>query len=179
MTAFEKWQTLNGAIQNMLLLGTLIFAAYIGFKQTEISSKQAEFSAKQTEINERLLDLQYAMSITVAYEESTKRIIVVNNGHTNIYLGGYGLDDRERTMQPEARLIAPGQSHFINTENLDTYILSRRAPNAPHVDAIVKLLLMDERKVKYVTHTTLACEIGPNNEVKINTQTAPPQKGEW
>jgi hypothetical protein len=172
MTAFEKWQALNGAIQNMLLLGTYSFAAYIGFKQTEISSKQ-------TEIYQRLIDLQYAISITVAYEESTKRIIIGNNSHTNIYLGGYWLDDLEPVMQPELRVMAPGQAHHINTEDLDKYILSRRAPEAPQVNVVVKLFIMDERNTKYIIRTTLACDIGPENKVTINTQTAPPQKGEW
>ena len=39
-SAFEKWQVVSGVIQNVLLLGTVLFAAYIGLKQTEIAAQQ-------------------------------------------------------------------------------------------------------------------------------------------
>ncbi len=40
VSAFEKWQVINGAIQNMLLLGTVVLAGYIGLKQTDITAQQ-------------------------------------------------------------------------------------------------------------------------------------------
>ena len=55
-SVFEKWQVVSGVIQNVLLLGTVLLAAYIGLKQTDIA-------AQQTRISQQLLDLEYELSV--------------------------------------------------------------------------------------------------------------------
>ena len=68
MNCFEKWQVLNGAIANILLFGTLFVAAIIGFKQMKIVRQQ-------TRINQKLLDLEYELSLDLEYDQqpSTRR----------------------------------------------------------------------------------------------------------
>src|SRR5260370_31511865 len=43
MSALEKWQIFNGAVANILLLGTIIVAAYIGLKQIACEAKGIGF----------------------------------------------------------------------------------------------------------------------------------------
>ena len=167
---FEWWQPVLFAIQTIALIVTAVLAYKIGLRQNEIASKQ-------TQINEELLNLQYTVSAVLAYEPSTKHLVIFNLGHTNIYLAGYGIDDLSPEMQPP-RLIGPGGSHYVRTADLENYILTR-ASGASHVNIIVRLFLSDDRQTKYLLLTTLSCFIGANQQITIDAQTSPPKKATW
>src|SRR6266487_1540440 len=169
MKAFEWWQVVLTGIQTIALIVAAALAYMIGLRQNEIASTQ-------TQINE-LLNLQYTVSAVLAYEPSTKHLVISNLGHTNIYLAGYGIDVLSPEMQPP-RLIGPGGSHYIRTADLENYILSR-ASGASHVNIIARLFLLDDRQTKYLLLTTLSCFIGANQQITIDAQTSPPKKATW
>jgi hypothetical protein len=76
MVNAQKWTVVNGVngiVQSELLLATVLFVAYIGFKQTDIATKQ-------TQINEQLLNLEYELSVALEWQPAEQKLILHNQG---------------------------------------------------------------------------------------------------
>ncbi len=155
-SAFEKWQVVSGVIQNVLLLGTVLLAAYIGLKQTDIA-------AQQTRISQQLLDLEYELSVYLEYQSADQKLLLHNQGKHNIYLGGVNLKGRQREMYDPSRLIAVGGSHYIPqgqfTIDLDLY-------------------LSDERRLKYVLHSRLILD-KTSGSLNVMIQPSATERFDW
>jgi hypothetical protein len=182
MKPFEWWQIVISGIQTIVLIVAAALATAVGILTVAVAFiigvRQTEIASRQTQINEDLLSLQYAISTVLQYEPSTKRLIIHNLGHTNIYLAGYGLDDLSPAMQQSPPLIGPAGSHYIQTADLDNYILSR-ASGTSHANITIKLFLLDARQTKYLQLVALSCEIGENQQITVNTRPSIPTKVAW
>ena len=165
-SVFEKWQVVSGVIQNVLLLGTVLLAAYIGLKQTDIA-------AQQTRISQQLLDLEYELSVYLEYQSADQKLILHNQGKHNIYLGGVNLKSRQREMYDPSRLIAVGGSHYIQTQKLDSL------PPAQGQFAIdLDVYLSDERRLKYVLHSRLILD-KTSGSLNVMIQTSATERFDW
>src|SRR5437879_4463532 len=96
MSRFEKWQVVNGVIQNVLLLATLSFACYLGFRQANI--------------NDMLIDLQYAVSVQVTYDPAGSKLNITNTGVGNVFFWGVKFEDEAPKMEANPRVLAQGAS---------------------------------------------------------------------
>jgi hypothetical protein len=165
--AFEKWIVFNGTIQNVLLLGTVLFAAYIGFKQTDIASKQ-------TQISEQLLNLEYELSVALEWQAADQKLILHNQGKHNIYIGGTNLIGIEKQVYNPPRLIAVGSSHYIQTANLDTVVPPAQGRFALDVD----IYLLDERRLKYVMHSHIILD-KTKGTLNVAIQPSGTERSDW
>jgi hypothetical protein len=181
MKTFEWWQIVISVVQTIVLIIATALATAVGILTVAVAFiigvRQTEIASKQTQISEELLNLQYTVSAVLAYEPSTKRLMISNFGHTNIYLAGYGLDDLSSVMQTP-RLIGPLGSHYIRTADFHDYVISRAAGES-HTDIIVKLFLLDDRQKKYLLLVTLSCDIDPNQQITVDAKTSAPKETSW
>ena len=138
MNAFEKWQVINDLIGNVLLFATLIIAGLIGFKQMRIS-------AEQTQINQRLLDLEYELSIDLEYDRDKKVVVLWNRGRRNIYFGGVRFGG-SGPLEPSPRQITVGGKYEIRPHQ----DFEELAGSDGGFDQDVDFYLMDERRLKYL-----------------------------
>lgn len=177
MSAFEKWQVATSVVQSTILLGTLLVALYIGFKQTEIATRQAEISATQTEISKRLADLPYVVSVEVTYDPSTKRLDVANKGQTNLYLWGTKFGDGPKSIEKDARLINPGGFYYLLVETLESDSLKVTGANG-EMRGVLELYVTNQNDVKYTVSTIIYVKTD-NGKVTVHTQTVGIQPQEW
>jgi len=62
---------------------------------------------------EKQLALLYDVSVAVTFDHNLKRIILVNNGRTNLYIWGDQLNRGNRVLEAKPKMITPGGSHYI------------------------------------------------------------------
>lgn len=177
MSAYERWQVVTLITQTIILLGTLIVALYIGFKQIQISSQQTEISLKQTEISKNLAELPYVVSAEVTYDPSTKRINIYNKGQTNIFLWGSKMGDGPALVEKEPRLITPSGSYYVFADQLEDEIIQKTGGNG-EVRGDLKIYLKNQGDTKYKVSVIIfaKCE---NGRVSINTQTTSIKPEAW
>ena len=167
MSCFEKWQVLNGAAANMLLFGTLLVAAIIGFKQMKIARQQ-------TQINQKLLDLEYELSLDVEYDQQRKLLILWNRGRHNVYFGGVRFGG-SGPLEPAPRQIPVGGKHEIHRHQ----DYDELAPPEGGYQEDVDLYLMDERHEKYMLQVHVSTHNRNGKLFSIDIRKAVPQKAEW
>jgi len=177
MSAFEKWQVVTSVIQTVILLGALLVALYIGLKQADISSTQTEISKKQSDISESLLDLQYAVSVEIAYDSATKHLNIANRGQGNLYLWGDKLRDADRSIEKEPRLITPGGFYYIIADDFESLLLDRMGQDG-EATVLFEVYLSSQRGAKYVVHAHLLVQITAG-KVAIHSQTTSIEKSSW
>jgi len=172
MSANHKWQTFNGIIQNFLLFATILVAAKVGFKQVEIS-------ARQTEISERLLDLEYAISVAVVWQ--SPKFIILNFSRTNVAFGGFQiLEAPPPALLNPPRLIPPGGQHYLNMKPEFEKGVREKITKAPGtVNVPIDFYFVDARQTKFVLHTNLACELDSGSQLTIAIQPGLPEKRDW
>lgn len=177
MSAYERWQVVTLVAQTLILLGTLLIALYIGFKQIEISSQQTEISLKQTEISKNLAELPYVVSVEVAYDPSTKRINIFNKGQTNVFLWGSKMGDGPALIEKEPRLITPGGFYYVFADQVEAEAIKKTGGNG-EMRGDLKLYLTNLNETKYQVSTIIfaKCE---NNQVSINMQTTSIKPEAW
>jgi hypothetical protein len=174
LPAFEKWVAI---IQTVIFLATLFVALCIGLKQTKISSQQADISKKQSDISEALLDLQYAVSVEVAYDPATKHLNITNKGQCNVYLWGDKLGEADKTVEQQPRLITPGGLYYIIADGFESLLLTRIGQNG-ETSAPFEVYLTSQRGSRYVVHVLLFIQI-KNGIVSIHPQTTAIEKTNW
>lgn len=167
MSAFEKWQLINSAIGNILLLGTVLIAAYIGFKQMKISRQQ-------TQINQALLDLEYELSIDVEYDQQKKVLILWNKSRHNIYFGGARFGG-SGPLEPSPRQIPIGGRQEIRRHQ----DYDELAPSEGGWEENVDLYLMDERRQKYIVQAHVSTQNRNGKLFSIDIRRGAAQKTEW
>lgn len=175
---FEKWQVVNSAIQNMLILGTLIFACYIGFRQADISSHQASISEKQTAISETLIDLQYAVSVHCTYNPSDKRLTMLNAGQGNVFFWGMKFDDAPRKMEADPRVLAQGSTFALPLLGIIEQE-SKALTTGERKTYPLELYVKSQRGIKSIVRCLLIADKGEGDAVKISTQVIANEKTEW
>lgn len=106
MTAFEKWQVIIGITSACLLLAAFLGALLVGLRQNEI--------------NQRLLDLQYNVSVDITYDSS--RLNISNKSTTNLFLWGAKTGSNEAVMEDQPRLISPGGYYYINAVGVEAVL---------------------------------------------------------
>ncbi len=167
MNALEKWQLFNGVIANVLLLGTIIVAAYIGFKQVEISTQQ-------TQINQKLLDLEYEMSVDLEYDQQKKVLILWNKSKHNIYYGGVRFGG-SGPLEPSPRQISVGGKYEIHRHQ----DFEELAGSEGGYEEDVIFYLMDERRVKYLLRIPISIRNQGGKLSSIDIRKGAPEKTDW
>ena|SRR6202171_6169859 len=167
MSGFEKWQAVNGVITNILLLGTLLGAWLFGFKQTEIAQKQ-------TEINQKLLDLEYELSVDLEYDKERKVFILSNRGRHSIYFGGVRFAG-SGPLEPSPHQIAVGGKQEIRRHQ----DYDELTPAEGGYSEDVSFYLMDERRETYIVRAEVSTRSQGGRVVTLNIRKGAPEKANW
>ena len=153
MSRFER-------IYLFLVFATLLSAVYIGFKQNEI--------------NQNLLDLHYALSIEVTYQDG--RIIIYNKGQSNIFLWGDKIGEKP-SIEQRPRLITPAGSYYLLTAELEQKARPALGNNGK-AEIPFEIYITDEKQRKFVVNCQFYL-ITLSGVFSIHTQTLGISQGTW
>src|SRR5207245_2646371 len=62
---------------------------------------------------EKQVALFYDVSVAITFNLNLKRIEIVNNGRTNVYIWGDRLNRGKKVMDRKPRMITPGGSYYV------------------------------------------------------------------
>lgn len=155
------------------MIGTIIGACaamIAAFWAKKIGEKQNEIGKKQNEINENLLDLQYAPSIELQYDKTTKQIQIHNKGNGRLWLSGTKVNENHISMESEARLITQAGFYFLNFSAQHDLILGRlRVGGETRIK--IELFLKSENGKKYRSKHYLIFEKFADDAFNVRSQT--------
>jgi hypothetical protein len=160
-TRFEKWQLVLLAAQTAIFFFTFLAAVWIGIRQTEI--------------NRQLLDLNFRLSLEVAYDKG--RLNIFNKGKENVWIWGSQFADEPVRMETLGRLIVPGGSYYILADRLQ--ILMRRRLGADGESYFPwNIFVATENGKKYTVKTLLLVKMVAG-EMTVHTQTVGFVETDW
>lgn len=140
---------------------TFLGALYIGLKQNEI--------------NQNLLDLNYSVSVEVAYVD--KQVQIHNKGQTNILLWGNKIGDRQKRLEAEPRYIVPGGFYYILADQWESGLVKTLAQNLESRIPF-EVYVESENKRKYIVKGIFFVKIIKGG-LEIHSQTLAVAKSEW
>lgn len=162
MTAFEKWQVGLGVLTACILLAAALLAFYVGLKQNEI--------------NERLLDLNYVVSLEITHVPG--QIRVRNKGKTNVALWGSKIRDRRALIEDDPRTITPGGFYYLHSQDVET-ALAKDASDGINEQVIpLELYVEAANGTRWIVRTLLYSVVS-NSNVQIHTQTVSAAQSDW
>jgi hypothetical protein len=167
MSGFEKWQVVNLVVANVLLLGAVVGAWYVGLKQTSIARQQAE-------INRRLLELEYELSIDIDYDKERKVFILSNRSRHSVYFGGvrFGGTGPLETI-PQAIPVG-GKYEITRHQDYD-----QLAPSNGGWTEDVNFYLMDERREKFIVRAEVSTRNQNGKLSELRIRKTAPEKVKW
>jgi len=161
LTHFEKVQVWFQAAQTVIFLATLLAAVWIG--------------ARQNEINRQLLDLNFRLSLEIAYDKG--RLNIFNKGKENVWIWGSQFGDEPVRIDTSGRLIVPGGSYYILTDRLEALTKKQLGTGGDSYFPWNIFVAMENGK-KYTARSLLFVKI-VGGEMAVHTQTLGFVEGEW
>lgn len=161
LTTFEYLQLLNMTAQSFLLLATFLGALYVGVKQFQI--------------NRQLLELQNQPSIEIGTKDGSLQIL--NKGHSSIWLWGTQIEDADKAIEAQPRLITPQGFYYLMLDKFMEKALARLGENGQE-NVTFKLFIKTADGRKYVVRNILLCVVKAN-KLSVHSQTVGVDHEKW
>lgn len=159
--SYERYQITIGATQTLILALTLLCAIYIGIKQNNI--------------NQGLLDLNFAPSLMVTYEND--RINVKNMGSQNVWIWGKKIGSRKPMVEKQGRLLTPGGLYFFDAKSLEDIIQSDMQSDS-RIQIPFEFFVQTENQKRYVLNNLIYFNTR-DGKLKTHIQTIGIIKMDW
>jgi len=136
--------------------------------------KQAEISAQQTQINQKVLDLEYNLSVDLDYDQQKKCFVLSNRSRRNVFYGGTRFGGTG-PLEDALRQITPGGTMEIHRQqSYEEFV-----PTEGGFQEDVSLYLMDERNQKYVLTVNVSVQMREGKMSVIDVRKGAPTPATW
>jgi hypothetical protein len=150
----DSWISRRDLFLEIVVILLIGWEVFMGYQQDRIQNQTAQTMAAMNTALQQQLTLFYEISVTPLWDESTKKVTVVNNGRTNITLWGSKFDDEPVAIE-DSRMIAPLGTYIIHAEILYNKVLSK-VPKGSNQLIPLDLYFKNERGEEFAQH----CYIG-------------------
>jgi hypothetical protein len=126
---------------------------------------------------EKQLALLYDLSVAVTFDQNLKRIILLNNGRTNLYVWGDQLNRGKRVMEAKPRIITPGGSYYIIADSFYEE-LGRKLPKGSQDTVPFDVFVRNEVGDSFLVESQFFAT-WYNDLLTIHTQTTSIRRVSW
>jgi hypothetical protein len=130
---------------------------------------------RQNEINRQLLDLNFRLSLEMAYDQG--RLNIFNKGKENVWVWGSQFGDEPVRIETAGRLIVPGGFYYILTDRLEALMKNRLGPDGEAYFPWNVFVAMENGR-KYTARSLLLVKMA-NGQMAVHTQTVGFVEGGW
>jgi hypothetical protein len=142
-----------------------LIVSVVTFEQQKLTRDAAE-----ARINE-----EYMPSIFLIYNDS--RFEIHNVGKLNLYLWGDRLDNGDKTIAPEPRIIPPTAYYYLFGNTFEKDVLAHTGPSG-EARVNFEIYVSDERKKKFTGKFELLVKV-QDNKLAVHTQMVGLEEGGW
>jgi len=103
---------------------------------------------------QKQVGLFYDVEINAIYDDSTKRLLLSNNGRTNVSLFGGKFDNQKLEMLPKAQIIPPNGSFFVSIELIQKG-LAGSLPKGASQEVPMWFLVTNEKNERFTVRGSL------------------------
>jgi hypothetical protein len=161
LTRFEKLQLAVAVTQTLVFLATLLAAVWIGMRQNQI--------------NKQLLDLNFRLSLEIAYDKG--HLNIYNKGKENVWIWGSQFADKPVRIDASARLIVPGGSYYLLTDRLQNLMQKQLGADGAGYFPW-NIFVATENGKKYTAQILLLVKM-VGGEMTVHTQTVGFVESNW
>jgi hypothetical protein len=126
---------------------------------------------------EKQLALLYDVSVAVTFDHNLKRIVLVNNGRTNLYIWGDQLNRGKRVMEAKPKMITPGGSYYIIADSFYEE-LGGKLPKGSKDTIPFDVFIKNEVGDSFVIESQFFA-VWYNDLLTIHTQTSSVRRVNW
>jgi hypothetical protein len=126
---------------------------------------------------EKQLALLYDVSVAVTFDHNLKRIVLVNNGRTNLYVWGDQLNRGKRVMETKPKMITSGGSYYIIADSFYEE-LGRKLPKGSKDTVPFDLFVKNEVGDSFLIESQFFAT-WYNDLLTIHTQTSSIRRVNW
>jgi len=126
---------------------------------------------------EKQLALLYDVSVAVTFDQNLRRIILANNGRTNLYVWGDQLNRGKQVMEAKPKMVTPGGSYYIIADSFYEE-LGRKLPKGSKDTIPFDVFIKNEVGDSFVIESQFFA-VWYNDLLTIHTQTSSVRRVNW